>query len=426
MPKESNDWHPPTTKPAQIGPPKEDFDHALYDWATLRATLKSYERNRLIAWLAARIGWERAIEHAKAWHVGTMRNGNTLFWFVDGMRRVRDAKWFDYDEATAKRRNQRHLNAGDYNTPLYGEWLLFRGCTALLVESEKSAFLGSLVLDLLDLPADTVVLATCGDKGLSIEKAKALKQCKRILLLGDLDEAGDAAAYGLWPDALKAAGIGASRFETLEPADLFEGCELSNKFDLGDFAALALEGRLKKSHCKPLQSTIADQVVPEHHLEPIDFSAHWADGSPMPPHIIEFYSDNPPVKTEVFKEIEWLKPWQGAAWLYEDVEFDEPEPVEPWQTWVTPADIPLDANHADITRWIIAQFAAGGMEAVPVEPEPEDAPEPWRALSSDVELVEFVERRFAMLKQEDPKQFDRLKAWTLRHHTRTLPKVRDN
>lgn len=279
----------------------------FFDPDIVRRSQQAYDRNGLLIWLTGRIGADAAHAHAAAWHIGTTRAGETIFWHLDKRGRYRAGKRMAYDPATAKKQSVSFIPLDGQQVPLYGEWLLDSyGLSVMLVESEKSALLGSLLPELKGYR----ILATGGASGLTADKAAALtRQC--VFILPDADDAGISAYVsedGEETERLAVLRQFASSVEVLSPEDIF-GPGLPAGYDLADYAA----------------ETLGRAAVQPKAINP---DTHWADGTPMPAHIVDFYADDP----------------------------------EPWTKWRTLADRPVSATHYETTRWLQAMFAEGGLD----------------------------------------------------------------
>jgi hypothetical protein len=162
---------------------------SFIDNDVFKKTLVWYDSNILIKYLYGVVGIEKVMPVVDAYHVGTTKNGGSVFWQIDNQNKVRSGKIIHYK--TDGHRNHdimpnwvhSTLKLPDFNLSqvLFGEHLL-RDSTKVvaIVESEKTAIIASVYL-----PSFTW-LATGGKQNFSlIERCAALKS-KKVVLFPDL------------------------------------------------------------------------------------------------------------------------------------------------------------------------------------------------------------------------------------------------
>ncbi len=182
----------------------------------VKLSLRHYQDNGLARYLFSIIEAEAVEAALKRYFVGTWTNKDTVFWQIDGERRVRTGKLIDYDPYTGKRRKsafsapnwvhselKRESEAGkplsfatvkaqelygnldeDFtaNICFFGEHLLGENFDkpAAIVESEKTAVIASI------FQSDFVWLAIGGKSYLKPERLRKLIG-RRIVLFPDAD-----------------------------------------------------------------------------------------------------------------------------------------------------------------------------------------------------------------------------------------------
>lgn len=160
-------------------------------------------------------------EHLKKWHIGTDNRGNTVFGHRDTAGAYVNLKHFFYLPSGSRDKSIRPFylkNPADrkYGQCLYGLHLLRAGVPVVVVESEKTAFLGDFFYPHYDF------VATGGASSLSEDKVEALRG-KSGYVLHDADSTGR--QLSTWK-ALSKHGL------EFTPVDLFPGRE--DGYDLAD------------------------------------------------------------------------------------------------------------------------------------------------------------------------------------------------
>lgn len=135
-------------------PPLKDF--TLSD-VYLKKSLRNYEANTLIQWIASLPGWDidRAISVARLYNIGTSKEGWAIFWQVDEAQKVRSGKMMKYsksgrrvkegysqDWVHSKLKRKGHLKSFELVQCFFGLHLLSDKPVAI-VESEKTAIIAS-------------------------------------------------------------------------------------------------------------------------------------------------------------------------------------------------------------------------------------------------------------------------------------------
>lgn len=72
-------------------------------WDVVKRSLGQYDRNPFVRGLAELLTKEVALDLARRYHIGTTRNGGTIFWQVNEHQTVRTGKIIHYDAETLKR-----------------------------------------------------------------------------------------------------------------------------------------------------------------------------------------------------------------------------------------------------------------------------------------------------------------------------------
>lgn len=153
------------------------------------ATLNHYDSNTFAIWLSETFK-EKALIAIKQYNVGTNNLYQTIFWYVDIYQQIRTGKLFTYQ--INGKRNKKHApkllftQEFGYSLCLFGEHLLNYNNfdkTIILVESEKTAIVGSIVFP------QYIWLATGGANALTKTKAQALKY-RKVIIIPDCDDAG--------------------------------------------------------------------------------------------------------------------------------------------------------------------------------------------------------------------------------------------
>jgi hypothetical protein len=196
----------------------------LIEEKLVKNTLKAYETNSLAAWLRSVLP-EKAESLLRYFHIGTAKDGSTLFWYRDcnGYRTVKKMRY----------RSDGHRDRSSfpvflfkksegYIPCLYGEFQLElypKDATVILLESEKSTVIAHAFYP------QYLWLATGGASALTEDKAAALKG-RKVVILPDSDKAGREAA-------LKSCGLLKAQGCTVLIKDLFPDC--NDGSDIADF-----------------------------------------------------------------------------------------------------------------------------------------------------------------------------------------------
>lgn len=146
--------------------------------------------------------------------IGSTKDGGTVFWMINLKQQVQKAKVVYYNE-NGKRTNRiivPYKNDGGYYSCIFGEHLLYDSVkgkqTVILVESEKTAIVGAIMLP------QYVWLAFGGLNGLTESKIQCLKGHK-VLLIPDISE--------------KAVVVACQKLQSLKAI-----CETANVWDMTD------------------------------------------------------------------------------------------------------------------------------------------------------------------------------------------------
>lgn len=150
--------------------------------------------NNLLEYLRKTYGNEKVDDVKELYAVGSTYDGGTIFWNINKELKVQKAKIAYYD-TNGKRTDKfkvPYKNESGYYTCLFGEHLLtyqhHQTKTVILVESEKTAIVGSILLP------DYVWLSFGGSTGLTLEKISVLKGF-RVLIVPDMSENAIAIIY---------------------------------------------------------------------------------------------------------------------------------------------------------------------------------------------------------------------------------------
>ena len=243
-------------EPKKIKIQAKDSGPSFHSIEEVKKSLKQYEYNSLVTFLASKFGLANTRYLIELYHLGTSKkyretgNGAVIFWNIDINWKVRGGKIFGYDPATGKRvkkpyvlQNWVHkvnpeLKDRPFNLThcFFGEHLLnrFPFKPVGLVESEKTALICSIYLP------NLVWLATGSLQGISIEKSQALKG-RKVILFPDLSI--DGIAFKKWREKLEFLKPIA---KSVEISDLLEKIapesDRENGYDLADyFTGISLE-----------------------------------------------------------------------------------------------------------------------------------------------------------------------------------------
>lgn len=164
--------------------------------SVFKSTLTAYRKNNFAAFLIGRFGTQSAADLISRYAIGTALNGKVVFWYIDSRKNIRSGKTILYDPTTGKRNRDKNpdwvhtnLRFADFKLSLcwYGEHLLTKrpGAPVAIVESEKSAIIGSLYL------TNFIWLAVGGIGGLpsNPDRWEVLKS-RKITLYPDCDPPG--------------------------------------------------------------------------------------------------------------------------------------------------------------------------------------------------------------------------------------------
>jgi len=212
-------------------PPQKQFDTLPAQLVNGSMQQKQYINNNFIVFLAKYYQWERALQAAERYRIGTARHwpGACVYWQVDRWNRVRTGKIMLYNAETGKRVKEPfnhiawahklfgskqlpvgsnsfgsgQIAAGGQNTATYllkqcffGEHLLNDNKDAIvgITESEKTAVMASMMMP------DLIWLAAGSLHGLDDDKCQALKN-RTVLLFPDVG------AYGLWVERARTLNL---------------------------------------------------------------------------------------------------------------------------------------------------------------------------------------------------------------------------
>ncbi len=197
---------------APIAPPKPP--PSFTDPAKFQASLTKYETNNLVQWLCKKLGHDVVMEAVTAYHVGTAKDGGTIFWLtnIDGQVGTGHIMYYpknDHHRIQSKNPNWTNFIAGQTDTEKYnwvkywfGEHLLkihpLR--TVAIVESEKTALVCSIYFAHLGY-----VWIASGGIGLGAKDWNVLKG-RKVILYPDLGP----------PTALKKGGKELTPFDRWE------------------------------------------------------------------------------------------------------------------------------------------------------------------------------------------------------------------
>jgi hypothetical protein len=170
----------------------------------LSGSLKMYETNNFVHFLASRFGKEVVTEALGRYFIGTSKHwpGATVFWQVDKLFRIRTGKIMLYNPITGRRvkepfdciswvHSALKLSGYTLKQCLFGEHLLTDSSGPVaIVESEKTAVVASIFFP------DLIWLATGGLSNLSAEKIKVLSGRKVILF-------PDVKGFHKWDERMK-------------------------------------------------------------------------------------------------------------------------------------------------------------------------------------------------------------------------------
>jgi hypothetical protein len=171
---------------------KSETNHipTYIDDETVESTLGQYGSNSFVQGLIDVFGQEEVMKVVSRYKIGTRvdRDDEVIFWQIDRNSNCRSGKVMSYDRATIKRGKtiswmHTILGLNDFNLSqcLFGEHLITsKHDPVIVVESEKSAIIGSIVIP------DYVWVATGGKSSGVADKLMALKNYK-VTLVPDID-----------------------------------------------------------------------------------------------------------------------------------------------------------------------------------------------------------------------------------------------
>lgn len=229
-------------------PPKPTLPPSFIDPAIFQKSLSGYACNNLVQWLCNKLGSAVVWEAVKAYHVGTAKNGGTIFWQVNVAGKVASGHVIAYptnDHHRIKSINPTWVHSllgftdeKKYNWVKYwfGEHLLahYPMQKVAIVESEKTALIASIYLAELGF----VWLASCGKDGLTNRDKWEVLKGREVVLYPDLSppDAKGQTPFQYWTSIaaeMQTCGFDVSVNNYLDTAaDEFERAQ---KWDLADF-----------------------------------------------------------------------------------------------------------------------------------------------------------------------------------------------
>jgi Domain of unknown function (DUF6371) len=319
----------PTNKPLDFekwtpvpAPPPRPV--SFIDKAIFKKTLGVNDNNTFTNFLIALFGKERAENLVNRYHIGTTKNGETIFYQVDLQGNVRSGKVMKYnliesnqtaigtdckrDKTTFPNWVHSKLKLENFNLSqcLFGEHLLTDSRTVAVVESEKSAIIASVYFP-------QFVWVACGGKeGLGIDKLKVLKG-KSVILFPDLN------GFDKWN--LKANEIRAF-CKSVAVSDLLEKVatdeERASGLDLADYL-LRLPPPAETMPAVTAQSEPASTVAIATH-ESVSDNCEVVETDPIEE--IPFWEEIPQISDDEFKiKCEVLDWWNKRLDLFEENSF---------------------------------------------------------------------------------------------------------
>lgn len=170
------------------------------DKRLLIASLRNYGENSFVQFLFDLFPFdpEDVIAAVNEYKIGTGRNGEAIFWQIDGSRLIRTGKLIEYDQNTGKRRKDRTPNwihstmkqAGqlpdtfELQQCLFGEHLLtkYPSRAIAIVEAEKTAVIASICKGVFP---DLVWIACGGLSNLKAETLSRIANGRKLILFPD-------------------------------------------------------------------------------------------------------------------------------------------------------------------------------------------------------------------------------------------------
>lgn len=166
------------------------------DTDTFKKSLQGYENNAFFQYLCGIVGDEATKEAIGRYHIGTAKNGGTIFWQIDNYGKIRTGKVLRYADDGHRRKDvtppiswvHKILKLPYFSLIqcLFGEHLLHDAAKNIaIVESEKTAVIASVYLPQL------IWLACGGSEGLNIDKCRCLRGRNVVLY-------PDCGMFGKW------------------------------------------------------------------------------------------------------------------------------------------------------------------------------------------------------------------------------------
>ncbi|MDR2824357.1 MAG: DUF6371 domain-containing protein [Prevotellaceae bacterium] len=237
--------------------PKPQPASSYIDADVFKKSLQGYENNALVQYLCGIVGDEATRQAVERYYIGTAKNGGTIFWQIDGCRKIRTGKVIRYAVDGHRRKDvtppvswvHTILKLPDFSLMqcLFGEHLLHDVTKMVaLVESEKTAIIASVYLP------QFVWLACGGSEGLNPDKCKFLKGRDVVLY-------PDCGMFDKWNGKV---GVLRTICKSVSVSDLIEtaATETERKagFDLADYLVrFPLSGfrKQKQSEIEPSKVT---------------------------------------------------------------------------------------------------------------------------------------------------------------------------
>jgi len=237
----------------------------------LIASIRNYERNGFVQFLLKLFAFdaEAVIAAVKKYHIGTGRNGETIYWQIDREHRIRTGKLITYDAATGKRRKDVSPNwihsklkqAGqipetfEVRQCVFGEHLLakYPERAIAIVEAEKTAVIASICKAVFP---DFVWLASGGLSNLKTESLSRIAKGRRVLLFPDAN--GFDKWQSIASDA-RNAGIAVNVSDLLERLATSE--QKRDGLDLADYLIAEQQKRNDPANRKTFRELIEERLA---------------------------------------------------------------------------------------------------------------------------------------------------------------------
>lgn len=303
---------------------------SFIDNSIFKKTLGVNNNNTFISFLILLFGKERAENLANRYHIGTTKNGETIFYQVDLQGNVRSGKVIKYNITDSTETSLgKDCNRGkiinwvhsklklenfNLNQCLFGEDLITDNQTIAIVESAKSAVIASVYFPQL-------IWVSCeGKEGLGIEKLKVLKG-KNVILFPDLSkitEKKEPTAFELWTEKAKQMTF----CKSVVVSDLLERVATDAKRARGlDLADYCLEFPAPAETVAVATDTPESVTVKNDSLENLPQPDCEVVISDLPEEI-PFWEDIPQISDAEFKEkCEVLDWWNNRLNLFEKDSF---------------------------------------------------------------------------------------------------------